>query len=45
MDRLESEYPGYGLMKHKGYPTPFHKERIRELGPTGIHRTGFKGVE
>ncbi|NDG83674.1 MAG: ribonuclease HII [Proteobacteria bacterium] len=45
MDRLESEYPGYGLMKHKGYPTPFHKERIRELGATGIHRSGFKGVE
>lgn len=44
MDVLERDYPGYGLSRHKGYPTPFHKQRIRELGATAIHRAGFKGV-
>lgn len=44
MDRLEREFPGYGLSKHKGYPTPGHKARIREIGPAEIHRMGFKGV-
>jgi ribonuclease HII len=44
MDRLDREYPGYGLSRHKGYPTPFHKECIRNLGATAIHRPGFKGV-
>jgi ribonuclease HII len=44
MDRMDEAYPGYGLSRHKGYPTPFHKERIRELGATSIHRAGFKGV-
>jgi ribonuclease HII len=44
MDELESEFPGYGFSRHKGYPTPFHKERIQALGATTIHRAGFKGV-
>jgi ribonuclease HII len=44
MDALEERFPGYGLKKHKGYPTPFHKARIKELGSTEIHRAGFKGV-
>ncbi len=44
MEKLEARYPGYGLSKHKGYPTPFHKERIRALGSTPVHREGFKGV-
>ncbi len=44
MSELESVYPGYGLKKHKGYPTPFHKAKIKELGITPIHRKGFKGV-
>jgi ribonuclease HII len=44
METLEAEYPGYGLSKHKGYPTPFHKEQIRLLGRTPIHREGFRGV-
>jgi len=44
MDDLESRFPGYGLSKHKGYPTPLHKEQIRVLGATPIHREGFRGV-
>jgi len=44
MAEMELVYPGYGLKKHKGYPTPFHKKQIEILGPTPIHRRGFKGV-
>ena len=45
MEKLDDVYPGYGHKKHKGYPTPFHKQKILELGVTEIHRLGFKGVE
>lgn len=44
MSEMEAKYPGYGLKTHKGYPTPFHKQKIIELGITPIHRKGFKGV-
>jgi len=45
MSDLEAQYPGYGLLKHKGYPTPFHKKQIQILGTTPIHRLGFKGCK
>jgi ribonuclease HII len=38
------QYPAYGLERHCGYGTPFHLEKIREFGPTPIHRKTFKGV-
>lgn len=38
---LATEYPGYGLEGHKGYPTPAHKAAIRRLGLTPIHRRTF----
>ncbi len=45
-DRLMVEYdaiyPGYGFAKHKGYPTADHKEALRRLGPSPIHRLTFK---
>jgi ribonuclease HII len=41
MDELDVRYPGYGLAKHKGYPTPEHQDAIRELGPSPIHRMSF----
>lgn len=44
MARLDAQYPGYGLSKHKGYGTPFHRERIVALGATILHRANFKGV-
>lgn len=34
-------YPGYGFIKHKGYPTRLHKKRLRRFGPTLIHRRSF----
>ncbi|MBL1319736.1 MAG: ribonuclease HII [Methylophaga sp.] len=42
MDKL---YPGYGLAKHKGYPTKQHQEALLELGVTEIHRRSFKPVQ
>ena len=38
---LATEYPGYGLEGHKGYPTPAHKAAIHRLGLTPIHRKTF----
>lgn len=38
---LATEYPGYGLEGHKGYPTPAHKAAIHKLGLTPIHRKTF----
>ena len=38
---LATEYPGYGLEGHKGYPTPAHTAAIHRLGLTPIHRKTF----
>lgn len=35
-------YPVYGFQKHKGYPTAFHREMIKEYGYSPIHRKTFK---
>ncbi len=41
---LDAFYPGYQFAVHKGYPTPLHKSKIIELGPTPLHRRSFKPV-
>ncbi len=38
-------YPGYGFCKNKGYPTKKHKEAVKALGPSPIHRHSFRGVD
>lgn len=45
MKEMDLKFPGYGLGGHKGYPTKAHKEAIRKLGPSLIHRKSFKGVK
>ena len=42
--RLDSQYPGYGLSRHKGYPTKQHIEALAELGVSPIHRRSFAPV-
>lgn len=37
-------YPGYGLARNKGYPTPDHLDALRRLGPCPIHRLSFRPV-
>jgi ribonuclease HII len=41
---LAVNWPGYGLERHKGYPTPEHLRALREHGPTPMHRMTFTGV-
>jgi ribonuclease HII len=42
---FDEQYPGYGLARHKGYPTREHLQAIRTLGVTPIHRKSFAPVE
>jgi len=41
---MDSLYPGYGLAKHKGYPTKVHLQALQSLGVTDIHRRSFAPV-
>lgn len=41
MERLEEQYPGYGLSKHKGYGTALHRAAILRKGHSPIHRRTF----
>jgi ribonuclease HII len=45
MARLDLQYPGYGLARHQGYPTPAHRAALLRLGPTTIHRASFAPVK
>ena len=45
MTEYDEEFPGYGFAEHKGYATEYHRKKIRELGPTSIHRRTFAGVK
>ncbi len=42
MRRAAAEYPGYGWEKNAGYPTAAHREAIRRLGITPLHRKTFQ---
>lgn len=44
MLKMDALYPGYGLARHKGYPTREHLAALSELGPTPIHRRSFTPV-
>ncbi len=44
MEQMDQRYPQYAFSIHKGYPTPLHKERLSEFGPSEIHRRSFQGV-
>jgi ribonuclease HII len=42
MRDLDSQYPGYGLAKHKGYGTQAHRSALMRLGLSKIHRRTFR---
>ncbi len=44
MVRAARDYPGYGLEKHKGYPTAEHLAALRRLGPCPLHRCSFAPI-
>jgi len=41
MVELDSQYPDYGLGRHKGYGTLFHRQALKRLGYSAIHRKSF----
>lgn len=41
MELLDGQYPGYGLARHKGYGTGFHRAAIASKGYSPIHRRTF----
>ena len=44
MVELDSRYPGYGLAKHKGYPSKAHLAALQTLGVTAVHRRSYAPV-
>ncbi|HEX4032396.1 MAG TPA: ribonuclease HII [Terracidiphilus sp.] len=41
---LDSQFPGYGLARHKGYCSAEHLAALKRLGPTPLHRKSFSPV-
>ncbi|MDH3980069.1 MAG: ribonuclease HII [Gammaproteobacteria bacterium] len=44
MIELDLQYPGYGLARHKGYPSKAHIEALEKLGLTPLHRRSYAPV-
>ena len=44
MEQLDRDYPQYGFLQHKGYPTPAHLEKLRSHGPCPAHRRSYAPV-
>jgi len=44
MQLLDELYPGYGLARHKGYPSKAHIEALESLGVSPIHRRSYAPV-
>ena len=48
-DKLADEwskiFPNYGFEKNRGYGTKFHRDAIKNLGATEIHRHSFNPVK
>jgi ribonuclease HII len=42
--QLHAAYPQYAFDQHKGYGTALHLERLREHGPSPVHRRSFAPV-
>jgi ribonuclease HII len=45
MREWDRRYPGYGLAQNMGYASQLHREALRQMGPTEIHRRSFHGTE
>ncbi len=40
----DRHHPGYGFVRHVGYPTPEHRAALERLGPCALHRQSFAPV-
>ena len=45
MVELDTQHPGYGLASNMGYGCQLHRDALRRLGPTPIHRRSFNGTQ
>lgn len=44
LQRLHSLYPQYSFDQHKGYGTALHMARLKQYGPSPVHRRSFAPV-
>jgi ribonuclease HII len=44
MVRLHRRFPEYGFKSNKGYGTAEHREALKRLGPSPVHRMSFWGI-
>src|SRR5206468_11557649 len=44
MRRADGLFPHYGFASHVGYITPGHSARVRERGPSTLHRRSFQAL-
>lgn len=42
MTRFADQYPGYGWLTNVGYPTMEHRDGLKKLGNTPLHRISFR---
>jgi ribonuclease HII len=45
MRELDREHPGYGLARNMGYASEDHRDALRRMGPSSIHRRTFQGTQ
>jgi len=45
MREYDLRYPGYGLARNMGYAADDHRDALRRLGPSEIHRRSFHGTQ
>ncbi len=45
MVELDQQFPMYGFAKHKGYPTEFHAQALKQHGASQVHRRSFRTVK
>lgn len=41
----DRRYPGYGLARNMGYASEDHRDALRRMGPSEIHRRSFHGTQ
>jgi ribonuclease HII len=45
MREWDQRYPGYGLARNMGYASEDHRDALRRMGPSEIHRRSFHGTQ
>jgi ribonuclease HII len=45
MRECDERYPGYGLARNVGYASEGHRDALRRLGPSAIHRRSFAHLD